>query len=153
MNRARFGALICVLLVSFCFTDAVTFVTRESVWEALRWKWQNQDCNLSRGCAFPMFGCTELCVLRSNICERVVRRPVVIPLADSIVVNAVAYSGILQAAQVHHRPQTATKASNMAHLRLKHDMQCTYNVTLRRVCVTIVALKKQVVLRILSVCL
>jgi hypothetical protein len=136
MNRARFGALICVFLVSFCFTDAVTFVTRESVWEALRWKWM----------------CLSDVRLRSNICERVVKR-LVVPLADSIAVNAVAYSGILEAAQVHHRPQTATKASNMAHLRFKQDMQCTYNVTLRRVLVTIVVLKKQLVLRILSVCL
>jgi uncharacterized protein YgbK (DUF1537 family) len=88
-----------------------------------------------------MFSCIEFCALRSNVCERLVRRPIV-PLADRIAVNAVAYSGILQPAQVHHRPQTATKASNMAHLRLKQERQCTYNVTLRRVRVTIVALKK-----------
>jgi len=139
-------------LPSFCFTDAVTFVTRESVWAALHWKWQNQDCYLSRGCAFPMFGCIEFCALRSINCERIVRRPAV-PLADSIAVNTAAYSGILHAAQVHHKPQTATKASIMAHLRLKQDRQCIHNVALRRVNVTIVAFKKQLVLRILSVAL
>ena len=39
------------------------------------------------------------------------------------------------------------------HQRVKQDRQCTYNVKLRRVRMTIVAVEKQLVLRILGVCL
>jgi len=35
---------------------------------------------------------------------------------------------------------------------LQQDRQCTYNVTLRRVRTTIIAMEKQYVLHILSVC-
>ena len=35
----------------------------------------------------------------------------------------------------------------------KQDKQCTYNATLRFVCATIVAVERQKVLHILSVCL
>lgn len=38
-------------------------------------------------------------------------------------------------------------------LKPEHYRQCTYNVTLRHVCITIVAVEKQEVLHILSVCL
>jgi len=39
------------------------------------------------------------------------------------------------------------------NLLLKHDGQCTYNVTLSHVCVAIVSVEKQKVLHIPSVCL
>jgi hypothetical protein len=41
----------------------------------------------------------------------------------------------------------------VSNYKIKPDGQCTYNVILRRVRATIVGVEKQLVLRILSVCL
>ena len=50
-------------------------------------------------------------------------------------------------------PSTCVTVVVFCGTMIEQDRQCTYNITLRHVCVTIVAVEKQYILHILSVCL